>query len=266
MRVDVHTHVWPDTIAQIVEKHATCDLKLDMPLPNTVSGLRIHMQESGWDKSVVVGIAERPNQVQGVNDWLISIQNSSIISFGAIHPLLEDKPSEIQRIRSRGLKGIKLHPVLNHFHPDDPSMFPVYEEIGDSMVVAFHCGSMPHLRDQSPDFAAPHRIATVARQFPRLKIIAFHLGGFYMLDEAEKHLVGLPNILIDTSWPPTVKEIAPETLLNIVNNHGADKITFGTDYPFASQTQDAECLAALPLTSTQLDMLLGSNAAALIGL
>ena len=266
MRVDVHTHVWPDAIAPIVEKHATCDLKLDMPLPNTVSGLKAHMEDSGWDKSVVVGIAERPDQVAGVNDWLISVQDRSIISFGAIHPLLKDKPAEIRRIRSQGLKGIKLHPVLNRFHPDAPSMFPLYEEIGDSMVVAIHCGSMPHLRNQRPDFAAPHRIAAVARQFPRLKIIAFHLGGFYMLDEAEKHLVGLPNVLIDTSWPPTVKEIAPDTLLNIVNNHGADKVCFGTDYPFASQSSDAEYLDSLPLASTQLDMLLGANAAAFIGL
>ena len=266
MRVDVHTHVWPDTIAPIVEKHATCDLKLDMPLPNTVSGLKAHMVDSGWDKSVVVGIAERPDQVAGVNDWLINIQDSSIVSFGAIHPLLEDKPAEIRRIRSQGLKGIKLHPVLNRFHPDDPSMFPLYEEIGDSMVVAIHCGSMPHLKHQRPDFASPHRVASVARNFPKLRIIAYHLGGFYMLDEAEKNLVGLPNLLIDTSWPPTVGEITPETLLKIVNNHGADKITFGTDYPFASQTSDAEFLSSLPLTSTQLDMLLGDNAAAFIGL
>ena len=26
----------------------------------------------------------------------------------------------------------------------------------------------------------------IARRFPRLKIIALHLGGFYMLDEAER--------------------------------------------------------------------------------
>lgn len=266
MRVDVHTHVWPDSIAPIVEKHATCDLKLDMPLPNTVEGLKAHMEDSGWDKSIVVGIAERPGQVQGINDWLIGIQDSSIVSFGAIHPLLEDGPAEIRRIRSGGLKGIKLHPVLNQFHPDDPCMFSAYEEIGDSMVVAIHCGSMPHLKDQRPDFAAPGRIANVARQFPRLKIIAFHLGGFYMLDEAEKHLVGLPNVLIDTSWPPGVEEITPDTLLNIVNNHGADKITFGTDYPFASQTADAEFLSSLALTCTQLEMLLGDNAAGFIGL
>ena len=266
MRVDVHTHVWPESIARTVEKHATGDLKLDMPLPNTLSGLKSHMEDSGWDKSIVVGIAERPDQVQGVNDWLIDIQGPSIVSFGAIHPLLEDKPAEIRRIRSQGLKGIKLHPVLNRFNPDHPSMFPLYEEIGDSMVVAIHCGSMPHLKDQRPDFASPHRIASVARRFPQLKIIAFHLGGFYMLDEAERHLVGLPNVLIDTSWPPTVKELAPDTLLNIVNNHGADKITFGTDYPFASQTADAEYLDSLPLTSSRLEMVLGGNAAAFIGL
>ena len=266
MRVDVHTHVWPETIAKTVERHATGVLHLDMPFDNTVPGLKAHMTDSGCDKSVVMGIAERPDQVEGVNDWLIGIQDQSLVSFGAIHPRLEDKPAEVRRIRSLGLKGVKLHPILNRFHPDDPAMFPLYEEIGDSMVVAIHCGSMPHLRDKHPDFAAPHRIGNLARQFPNLKIIALHLGGFYMLDEAEEQLVGLPNLLIDTAWPPTVKELAPDTLMKIVNNHGADKICFGTDFPFASQTSDTEHLSSLPLTSTQLDMVLGNNAAEFIGL
>ena len=87
-----------------------------------------------------------------------------------------------------------------------------------------------------------------------------------MLDEAEEQLVGLPNLLIDTAWPPTVKELAPDTLMKIVNNHGADKICFGTDFPFASQTSDTEHLSSLPLSSTQLDMVLGNNAAEFIGL
>ena len=266
MRVDVHTHVWPEPIAKIVERHTTGVLQLDMPFDNTVAGLKAHMGDSGCDKSAVMGIAERPDQVEGVNDWLVGIQDQSLVSFGAIHPLLEDKPAEIRRIRSRGLKGIKLHPILNRFHPDDPAMFPLYEEIGESMVVAIHCGSMPHLRKERPGYAAPHRIANFARQFPKLKIIAFHLGGFYMLDEAEEHLVGLPNVLIDTSWPPAVKELAPDTLKKIVNNHGADKICFGTDYPFASQVADTDHLASLSLSSTQLDMVLGGNAAEFIGL
>ena len=121
MRVDVHTHVWPETIAKTVERHATGVLHLDMPFDNTVPGLKSHMNDSGFDKSVVMGISERPDQVQGVNDWLIGIQDRSIVSFGAIHPALEDKPAEIRRIRSLGLKGVKLHPILNRFHPDDPA-------------------------------------------------------------------------------------------------------------------------------------------------
>ena len=63
MRVDVHTHVWPETIAKTVERHATGVLHLDMPFDNTVPGLKSHMNDSGFDKSVVMGISERPDQV-----------------------------------------------------------------------------------------------------------------------------------------------------------------------------------------------------------
>ena len=69
----------------------------------------------------------------------------------------------------------------------------------------------------------------VVRQFPRLKVIALHLGGFYMLDEAERELIGRENVLIDTTWHPTLREVAAQTLATIINKHGPDKVCFGTD-------------------------------------
>ena len=48
----------------------------------------------------------------------------------------------------------------------------------------------------------------LVRQFPKLRVIALHLGGFYMLDEAERELIGRENILIDTTWPPSLRTLA----------------------------------------------------------
>ena len=266
MRVDVHTHVWPLKIAGAVQRSMARDLGYQPTFQNTVDGLKAHMGDSGVDKSIVLGVVERADQVQGANDWLIGIQDDSLVPFGAMHPELDDKAAEVRRLRESGIKGIKLHPMLNSFYPDDPQMFPVYKEMGDTMVLEIHSGRLHTTRPEVPIFAAPERIMNVVRRFPRLKVIALHLGGFYMLDEAERVLIGSDNVLIDTTWPPSLREVASDTLIGIINKHGSEKVCFGTDFPLASQMVDADYLETLPLPPGDVDRILGGNARGYIGL
>ena len=106
----------------------------------------------------------------------------------------------------------------------------------------------------------------VVRRFPNLKVIALHLGGFYMLDEAERELIGRENVLIDTTWPPSLKEVATETLTTIIRKHGSHKVCFGTDFPLASQAKEGEYIQGLPLNDGDIEGILGENARMLIGL
>ena len=266
MRVDVHTHVWPERIAEVVLQSMTRDLGFEAIAANTVEGLKAHMRASGVDKSIVLGIVERADQVRRANDWLMSIQDEMVVPFGAIHPDLDDKAAEVARLRHGGIKGIKLHPMMNSFYPDDPKMFPVYEEMGEDMTLEIHSGRFPTTQPGEPIYAAPERIMNVVRQFPRLKVIALHLGGFYMLDEAERELIGRENVLIDTTWPPSLREVAAETLTAIINKHGSHKVCFGTDFPLASQTDDADYILGLHLSDSDKEGILGENARQLIGL
>ena len=266
MRIDVHTHIWPERIADTVLDSMVRDMGLDAVGVNTVEGVKAHMRESGVDKSVVLGVVERPDQVKRANDWLISIQDDILVPFGAIHPELEDKADEVRRLRENGIKGIKLHPVMNSFYADDPRMFPVYEELGDDMTLEIHSGRFPNDSPDDPLYAAPERIMNIVRQFPRLKVIALHLGGMYMLDEAERVLLGQENVLVDTTWPPSLREVAAETLTAIFNKHGSHKVCFGTDFPLASQVTDSDYILGLPFSDAEKEGILGENARALIGL
>ena len=266
MRVDVHTHVYPDRIADVITQIMERDFGYEPVTAGTVDAIKTHMRESGVDKSIVLGVTERVDQVRGANDWLISIQDDMLVPFGAIHPDLEDKPGEVRRLRENGIKGIKLHPIMNQFYPDDPKMFPVYEEMGETMVLEIHSGKWPHTKPGDPLYAAPERVMNVVRQLPKLKVIALHLGGFYMLDEAERELIGRDNVLIDTTWPPSIKEVGAKTLTTIINKHGINKVCFGTDFPLASQTVDAEFIEGLAISDTDKEKILGENARELIGL
>ena len=266
MRVDVHTHIWPEKIADVVLQAMVRDFKYEPVGRGTLNGIKAHMRESGVDKSIVLGVAERADQVRKANDWLIGIQDEELVPFGAIHPELDDKASEVRRLQSNGIKGIKLHPLMNTFYPDSPTMFPVYEEMGETMVLEIHSGRWPHSPPEEPSYAAPERIMNVVRQFPRLKVIALHLGGFYMLDEAERELIGKENVLIDTTWPPSLSEVGSETLTAIIRTHGSDKVCFGTDFPLASQAADAQYIEELAISSNDKERILGENARELIGL
>ena len=63
MRVDVHTHVWPDRIADAVAENMEADLGFTPIAANTVAGIKAHMADAGVDKSIVLGVAARADQV-----------------------------------------------------------------------------------------------------------------------------------------------------------------------------------------------------------
>ena len=117
MRIDVHTHIWPDRIAPAVLENMVGTFGYPAVGINTVDGIKEHMRASGVDKSVVLGVVERLEHLPGANDWLISIQDDMLVPFGAMHPDLEDKPTEVRRMRDAGIKGFKLHPMVNSYYP-----------------------------------------------------------------------------------------------------------------------------------------------------
>ena len=103
------------------------------------------------------------------------------------------------------------------------------------------------------------------RQFPKMKVVCLHLGGFYMLDEAERELIGKDNVIIDTTWPPFLKEVGTDTLAAIINKHGADKVCFGTDFPLADMAKDSQFIESLPIPDAAKERILGENFRELAG-
>ena len=266
MFIVVYSYINPEILAKTVFEIKTVTFWFPAVGLNTVSGIKQHMISSGVDKSEVLGVVEEVRHVKAANDWLISIQDDMLVPFGAIHPDMDGKSEEIIRLREAGIKGIKLHPMVNQYYPDDPRMFEVYEELGEDMVVEIHSGRWAHTKPWETVCAEPSRIRKMIEKFTKMKDVALHLGGFYMLDEAERELIGQQNILIDTTWPPALKEVGERTMLEIVNMHGSDNGCFGTDFPLADMAEDAKFSEDLPLPGADKERILGENARAFIGL
>jgi predicted TIM-barrel fold metal-dependent hydrolase len=207
-------------------------------------------------------ISTKPSQVQSINNWVKQIQDDTVISFGTIHPQFKDFESEIKKLKEWGIKGVKFHPDYQKFHPDDEFMFPIYECLRENeMIILFHAGIDIGL--YPPVHATPQRLAKVLDNFPGLKIIASHMGGYQLWDDVERYLVGR-DIYFDTSY--VIDYMETERFVAIMKNHGFDKILFGTDSPWKDQADEVKKISALDiLQKIKLDIFCGNANVLLAG-
>ena len=113
--------------------------------------------------------------------------------------------------------------------------------------------------------AAPVLLRQIIDALPDLKLIACHFGGYHRLDEAEEHVVG-SNVVLETSWPPTMALLEPERVRELIRRHGADRVVFGSDWPMADPGAEIAAIRALGLTSDEEAAILGGNLARILGL
>ena len=263
MVIDFHTHIFPRQKApEILSKLSN---KADIPhyADGTLHGLLHSMKKAGIQLSVISRITIHPEQVKAVNNWLLGCQRKNILPMATIHPDQTEGETYVEDLKKAGFKGIKLHPDYQGFYADDRSMYPFYEAAQALQIpILFHAGLD---RGLSPPFKAmPEHLLKVHREFPRLKIIAAHMGGEDNYDETEASLLGT-DVYLDTAF---VLRIMDENILKrFFQKHPIERFLFGTDSPFTDQQTELHFLNSLSfLTPDQKDKIAGQNAARLLNI
>ena len=153
---------------------------------------------------------------------------------------------------------------INEISLSDASGMAVPNQVYDlcsqwDMLCVFHAGLDP----VSPDVTrvTPEKAFTIHKKFPKLKMVLAHMGGFARWDEVEELLVGT-GIFFDTSLASA--HMVPQQALRIIQNHGAERILFGSDCPWGSPEEGARYIDALPLTSEEKDRIFYRNALELL--
>lgn len=258
--VDFHAHAFHDKIA--IKAAQQLNEYYDIPLAE--NGLFFHLKQSMLknkiDKLVIHATATKPSQVELINDYVKSLTSPDIIGFGTMHYAYSGFEKEFDRIGKLGLKGIKFHPVFQGFKIDDEKMFPVYERIEGRFPVLMHMG------DKNTDAATPERLVKMLKHFPKMTVVAAHMGGYSEWDEAEKHIIGNDkyDIYLDTS--SSIRFLQPEYTAKLIRNHGADKVLFGTDYPLSLHAFELEVFDKVALSEEEREKILWKNAYKLLGL
>ncbi len=257
--IDVHTHIFPEKIAEKAIENIGNYYHLKMWGKGTVNELLKSGGKIGVEKYVVHSSATRAAQVRSINRFVADTVKShdNLIGFGTLHADLKDIEKELETVISLGLKGIKLHPEFQHFQVDNPTMFPIYRAVEGKLPVLMHMG------DENDDNSSPERLARILDKFPDLIVIAAHFGGYSMWDASLRYLIG-SKVYMDTC--SSLAFLEPQKAVDMIRRHGTDKFLFGTDYPMWDHANELERFMKLNLNEEERMRILYDNAVRLFNL
>jgi len=134
-----------------------------------------------WDAETATGRPRVPNET--VADACRA--NPDVFAgFGSVDPRKGSTAvAEVEQIAAAGLRGVKFHPSLQSFAPDDPVYWPIFAACQEHGLIAlFHTGTsgigarQPGGQGIRLDYAQPIRLDPVAAAHPDLTIVAAHFG------------------------------------------------------------------------------------------
>ncbi|HUS47031.1 MAG TPA: amidohydrolase family protein [Phycisphaerae bacterium] len=262
--IDAHTHAFPDDLAA----RAIARLEEDCPWKAVADGRVASLIESmdacEVDVSVVATIATKPDQVKGIFRWCGKIHSDRIEPLPSVHPDTPKAAKWVEKIAKAGFAGIKLHPMYQGFAADDPRLDELYAAAAEcGLMVQSHCG-----RDigfpANDDRASPRRFRRVIERFPKLRLLCTHMGGWQAWDEVEKHLIGT-GVYMETSFSLGPRGCQAERIASMIRRHGAGRVMLGSDWPWNTQAEEIDNVRKLPLGKGEIQGILCSNAARLLG-
>jgi predicted TIM-barrel fold metal-dependent hydrolase len=261
MIVDSHIHVWPDKIAQ--RALGTPAHGIRRFGDGTVAGAIESMARAGVDRSVCLAVADAPERLEAANRFVGSLDPAHFVGFGTVHAARSPEEN-VASLRENGLRGVKVHPLFQGYPLNDPRLWDVLAALEGEFVCLFHVGR--ETPDGPDELATSKMVADIARAFPRLSIIAAHLGGYHTLEAALEHVIGLGGVYLDTSWPPSIGSVDRAAVRAAIERHGPERVVFATDWPMADPAVEIGAIEALGLPDDETQAILGGTLADLLGL
>jgi uncharacterized protein len=150
-------------------------------------------------------------------------------------------------------RGLKLHPLLDGYHPDDPAVHPLIElAIERRVPVLIHCGH--------PIFTLPWSIEELIVRYPDARVILGHMGhgNIIYINAAIDVAARNPNVYLETSGMPMHSKIR-----EAVERVGSHRVLYGSDTPFHHPSVELAKVRASGLSTDLTDRVLGANSQAL---
>jgi len=251
--IDAHAHIFPMKIANKASEAIGEFYGIPMNSDASVETFIKAQEELGSSRALVCSSALVPKNVVSINNFIAEQikEHPLLIGFAAMHRDMEEFEEELIRVKQLGMIGVKFHHDMQHIDLDDPKQYPIYEVMQrEGLAALFHMG------DDRYDYSAPEKMVRVAKDFPKLKIIGAHFGGYRRWQDSI-HNPRLDNVYYDTS--SSLFMIDNKTAERFIDHFGPDKFFFGSDFPMWSPQKEYERFMKLNLSDDVRQMILHDN-------
>ena len=221
-----------------------------------------------WDAETATGRPRVPNETVAA---ACRAHPDVFTGLGSVNPHKgEAAVAEVANIAALGLRGVKFHPSLQAFAPDDEAYWPVFAACErHGLLALFHTGTsgigarQPGGQGVRLDYARPIRLDAVAAAHPGLTVVAAHFGWPWHMELVAMAL-HKTNVYIDISgWAP--RRIPPE-LIGEIRGRLSGQFVWGSDFPFLAPRRCLAELEHLGLPDDVLGRVLHENAAPILRL
>jgi len=166
-----------------------------------------------------------------------------------------------------GAAGVKIHPIIQGTAADSEAVTAAAQVIANSgpVPIVLHTGRAAYYTPKEnkahfADNASAEKTERLVSAFPNVNFVVAHAG----LNESAlyaKLLKNHKNVYADTSFQP------PEIIGDLISWYGADKILFGSDWPYGLRAPAVSAVCeACGGDEALLKAVFYDNAAALLGL
>ncbi len=262
--IDVHTHIWPDKIALRAADNIVNYYSIPRQGDGSVDGIFQGAKDFTNIRFVISSATLRPDteHAQVGNNFIAeeAKKDPRFIPLCSFHPFMgfDSAVAELERAKGIGAKGVKIHSDFQKFYVDDENAIEIYKECARlELPILFHVG------DKNTDFSTPKRILNVLEKVPELTIIAAHMGGYSVWNEAKKYLIGTP-VYTDTS--EAMLGMDGKGLYDLINKHGIEKVMFGSDYPLWNTSHAFNEIESIGLSEEEKDIIYCGTAKKVFGI
>lgn len=235
MITDWHSHVWepshlgPEWGPQLDARY--------QHVPSAEGSADMHwkaMQEAGVDECIVIGLVSDYLGLNIPNEYVadyVKRWDGRAVGVACVDPSRASACEDLEYAATElGLRGVKLAPPYQNFHPHSDAAFAVYRKAAElDMFMIFHQGGVSHRRGVL-EVAQPYLLDRVAREFPDTSIIIAHMGQPWhneVVTMLRKHPRVFADLSARCSRPSQLRRILMD-----VNDYGClDKLVWGSDFP-----------------------------------
>ena len=279
MLIDFHTHIFPPDIQKYRERYCIRDSWFNTLYSNhsnrlaSAEDLIAEMDATGVEASVAFSFGwTDPGLIEETNSYVIDSMRrypGRIYGMAVLQPRAGGRAvRELARCAEVGMVGLgELMPHGQDYSLSDVYLLtPIMEVVRQyRLLVLSHCSEPVGHNYPGKGNVSLQDIVVFLTAFPDVRFIAAHWGGglpFYCLMPEIQRITA--NVWYDTAATPYLyrNTIVP-AVAQIV---GADRILFASDYGLLRQQRVIDYVTQSGLNGEAIEMVLGGNAKALLGL